>query len=371
MEQNNNHYEPSFIKQKNSFYTYGKEGKRAIGVFLPYRSGEIIKLFSDYPDDFKQPLKRSEIAWISFSVNDVYKDSKAVAEAFKFSPALVSSILAEKYSAYNDQDVELGIMLPSVKVKELEIEISPLLILIRKKLILTIHSQESNRLVRFSRYVDAFLRKIPRLLRWEDKLTIVLTRIINENNDRNFDYLREIEEYGDILSQRLMETKTPREELGQDIYKMKHALITYLNTLWATLDVINSLRYGDADLITNRKKLLESISNSASDVTRQIQLSEHMSEVLASGLEVLQSVYNNQLQILNNRMSLVMTWLTILGTAVLVPNTIATVMANSAFNLRPEDRWWYMTLIIISTILASLWAYFWVKRKVKLPPKVE
>ena len=37
------------------------------------------------------------------------------------------------------------------------------------------------------------------------------------------------------------------------------------------------------------------------DVQRHIQLSEHMSEVLSSGLEVTQSIYNNQLQAINNR----------------------------------------------------------------------
>ena len=89
--------------------------------------------------------------------------------------------------------------------------------------------------------------------------------------------------------------------------------------------MVNSLRYGDADTITDNQKVLNKIGLLADDLNRQISLSEHMSEVLASGLEVLQSLYNNQLQILNNRMSLTMTWLTILGTAVLVPNTLATI----------------------------------------------
>ncbi len=96
-----------------------------------------------------------------------------------------------------------------------------------------------------------------------------------------------------------------------------------------------------------------------------------MSEVLASGLEVMQSIYNNQLQILNNRLALVVAWLTILGTAVLVPNTIATVLGSSAFNLGPEDRWWYLALIITSTMLATWTSYWWIKKKGMMPFKVD
>jgi len=63
--------------------------------------------------------------------------------------------------------------------------------------------------------------------------------------------------------------------------------------------VINSLRYGDAETITDNQKLLQHIGILGDDINRQIALSEHMSEVLVSGLEVIQTIYNNQLQMLN------------------------------------------------------------------------
>jgi len=69
-------------------------------------------------------------------------------------------------------------------------------------------------------------------------------------------------------------------------------------------------------------------------------------------------------------MALVMTWLTILGTAVLVPNTIATVFGNSAFNMGSEDRGWYLILIILSTVIATWGSYLFFKKK-GLMPKVE
>jgi len=91
-----------------------------------------------------------------------------------------------------------------------------------------------------------------------------------------------------------------------------------------------------------------------------------MSEVLASGLEVLQTLYNNQLQILNNRMALTMTWLTILGTAVLVPNTLATI-AGSFSGMSTNNLIFYIFLLVWSTGISTAMAYWWVRRKVQLP----
>jgi magnesium transporter len=168
-----------------------------------------------------------------------------------------------------------------------------------------------------------------------------------------------------------MNPETPRNLLGPQIYGMKHALITYLNALWETVDVIHDVRYGDAELLTNDPKLLERVGLLAEDVNRQIGLAEHLSEVLASGLEVLQSIYNNQLQVLNNRMALIMTYLTVLGTAVLVPNTLATIFSNSAFAMVPTDLFWYVPLLVISTLLATWFTFWWVKRRGWIPKKMD
>lgn len=147
---------------------------------------------------------------------------------------------------------------------------------------------------------------------------------------------------------------------------MKHSLISYLNALWRTLDVLNSLRHGDADTITDNNKVLVKIGLLADDVNRQISTAEHTSDVLASGLEVLQSLYNNQLQTLNNRMTLAVAWLTILGTALLVPNTIATFY-GSIQGLDDKNLIWYTTITIVATINATMLAYWWVQKKVIMP----
>ena len=262
-------------------------------------------------------------------------------------------------------------MLPAATVKKFDVTIDPILILIRKDLIVTIHDERVKRLIKFSRYADSFIRKIKPGILLQDKISIILTRIIDENSDSNFEHLRYLEEQGDALSKSLIDTMTPRNLIAPEIYGMKHALISYLDALWATLDVVNSLRHGDAELLTDDKKLLARIGILSDDINRHISLSEHMSEVLASGLEVLQSIYNNQLQMLNNRLAFVMTWLTILGTAVLVPNTLATIFSNPAFNMGPADRTWYSILLILSTVFATWTSYWYIKRKGLLSFHVE
>lgn len=343
----------------------GPRSQRGVCVALPHE-GKPIRVVGNNPSDFISTLQNSELAWVNFAVDDLERDGPEVALKLGFSASLVPTVMKGYYAAFEDRDTELAIMVPAVRIKGLEIKAVPLVLLVRKDLILTIHSCEIERLILFSRYADSFMRKLPKDMAQEDKLTLTLVRILDENNTYNFEHLREIEEQADEMSEMLLDPKTGRLEVGRKIYEMKHALITYLNTLWRTMDVLHSLRYGEAELVSDNPKTLAQIGLLVEDVNRQISLSEHMSEVLASGLEVLQALYNNQLQILNNRMALTMTWLTILGTAVLVPNTLATIF-GSMIGLNLQWFVWYTVVLVMSTAFATYLAYWWVKRWVQLP----
>ncbi|MDD1767054.1 MAG: CorA family divalent cation transporter [Methanomassiliicoccales archaeon] len=347
----------------------GVRRSKAICVTLP-QAGKPMKSPGNCPADFSSILQNSVLSWINFTVSDIQKEGNEIAVSLGFSDSLVPALLSGYYANYEDRETELGIMLPAVRISEFDLRSYPLLILVKKGLIVTVHSEEVVRLVAFSRYADVYLRKLPETMIPEDKLTMMLVRIVDENNSRNFEHLREIEEQADWMSEKLLDTSSPRMEIGRKIYEMKHALITYLNTLWRTLAVLHELRYGDADLVSDSPKVLSKLGLLADDVNRQIELSEHMSEVLASGLEVLQSLYNNQLQIVNNRMSLVITWLTILGTAVLVPNTLATIF-GFAFAIDQELLLWTMLVLILATVNATFLAYWWVIRRVNLQANVE
>ncbi len=333
-------------------------------------SGTIFKSDAESAADFLDVLEDSVIAWVDRWTDDFAKDAPVAAAQLGFSDTLISSLTGESRFTYQDFDTEMGIKLPSIQVREFEVEPHPLLMLMHRNFIFSIHPRNvDRRFIRLRRYSDIILKKIPGNVIASDKLTLLLMRIIDETNQRNFEHLRQIEERGDELNKDLMDPETPRSVLGPEIYKMKHALITYLNALWQTVDVLHALRYGDAELMTDDQKILDRLSLLADEVQRQIGLAEHMSEVLASGLEVMQTIYNNQLQSLNNRMAMVMTYLTIIGTALLVPNTLATILGNSAFGMEPHDVWWYWTLLGCSTVLATGLAYWWVRRQGWLPKK--
>lgn len=338
---------------------------KGICVALPHR-GRPLKVYGNSPAEFISTLQGSSLGWVNFTADDLEKDGTEIAVKLGFSDSLVSTLLKGYYASFEDRDTEMGVMVPAVKVSGLDVKAFPLLVLVRKDLIVTIHSQDVERLVLFFRYADSFLRKLPEGMSLSDRLTMMLVRILDENNSHNFEHLREIEEQADAMSELLLDPESPRMEIGRKIYQLKHALITYLNTLWRTADVLHSLRFGDAELIADNPKTLAKVGLLVEDVNRQISLSEHMSEVLASGLEVLQALYNNQLQTLNNRMALTMTWLTILGTAVLVPNTIATVVGSIA-GMDHSMLFWYGTVLVLATLNSTYLAYWWVRRWVHLP----
>jgi magnesium transporter len=324
-----------------------------------YKDGRIERLLDRPLEEYLTAIPEAAIAWIDYSTKDDSTDIEQVALTAGFSKIPIPKLSTGFYSAYEDYDTELGIMLPSVHMKNEKLTVHPLFVLIRDNFVLTVHSEDINRLLRFSRYAQPFFKRIIAETT-PDKITLMLERIIDENNDRNFEYLREIEMHGDAISKSLIDENVNKKKLARNIYQMKHVLIDYLNVLWATKDVINSLQYGDADLITNDEKLLGRIGILSDNIERHIELSEQMSNVLASGLEVMQSIYNNQLQSLNNRFALVTAYLTVLGTAFLVPNTIATIVGSGIYEGKIAAEWYYMPLLIISTVIATGVSLLWV-----------
>jgi len=341
------------------------------GFCAVLQQGETHSMDTSNIGELCQMIEGASIAWVDYIIEDFNADAPKVAATLGFNETLVTNLLRNPRSGYDDLGDQVGIMLPAMIVKGFNVKLNPLLILFRENVIVTLHNTEIKRFSRVRRYAENLMKKLSLSTPQKDRVTILLTRIIDENNARNFDYLREIEEQGDNMSEELADPKTPRNILGPKIHQMKHALIIYLGGLWATVDALDSLRYGDADLISDDPKYLNKLSALLSEVNVQIGLAEHLSEVLASGLEVLQSIYNNQLQILNNRLAFVVAYLTIIGTALLVPNTIATVAGNSMFGFTSKDVFPYLLLIIISTIGATIFSWFAVRWMGLLPKSPE
>jgi magnesium transporter len=339
------------------------------------QDGTVFMEDADSPTKFMEVIHNAQIAWVDLRTSDLEKEAAMAGLQLGFSSSLLDSFFGDEKLLYEDLDVEMGIKLFSIQIRLADeapdVKAHTTLLLLRKNFIFSIHPMTvDRRFSRLRRYSHKILQRIPVTSKIEDKLTLLLIRIIDQNNDRNFEHLRQIEERGDDLNKRLMDPATPRTKLGPQIYGMKHALIVYLDALWETVDVLHDVRYGDAELLSDNPQLLQEVTLLTDNVNNQIGLAEHLSEVLASGLEVLQSIYNNQLQVFNNRMALIMTYLTILGTAVLVPNTLATIFSNPAFNMGPEDMGWYVTMLVSTTVLSTILAFWWVRRR-KMPKIAE
>ncbi len=340
-------------------------------------SGRTFKQEDEAPNNFLEIVNHSSITWVDYITDDPTKDLPMVAAQMGFTEAFINNLSGCDQLNYSDFDTEMWLTFPAVQIRGTDVKAHPLVVLIRKNLIFTFHPRLiDKRFLRLRRYSETFLRKIPMDIRPEDRLTILLLRILEANNDSNFRHLRIIEEFGDDLNRDLMDRDVDKAVLGPKIYEMKHALIIYLNALWESVDVLQTIRYGDAELLTDNPKLVNLFAAMVDQVKSQIGLSEHMSEVLASGIEATQSIYNNQLTIannqltisnnkltlLNNRLSKIVAYLTIIGTAILIPNTIATVLGNSVWVIGPDFLPAYLVLMTSATIGGSLLMWVWIKK---------
>ncbi len=349
-------------------------------------SGKTFKEEAESPTALLETVNKSMVAWVDYITDDPMKDLAAAAAQMGFSEPFVSNLSCCDQLNYQDFDSEMWLSFPSIQIRGTEVKAYPLLVLIKKNIVFTVHMRlVDKRFIRLRRYSEAILRKIPIDVKPEDKLTILLSRIIDANNDSNFRHLRAIEEFGDELNRDLMDEHTDKSQLGPKIYRMKHALIIYMNALWESVDVLQAIRYGDAELLTDDQKLVNLFSAMVEQVKSQIGLSEHMSEVLASGIEATQAIYNNQLTtannqltisnnqltVLNNRFAKLAAYLTIVGTALLIPNTIATILGNSVWVYGPNDLPLYLLLMIGATVAGSIFMWYWISKKGLLPQDKE
>jgi len=385
-------------------------------------------------EDFLPLIEQASIAWIDLKVEDFERETLEAGTKIGFSELLIKQLLTRVgddirfKGGYEDYDTEMGLLLPSIYVKGLDITINPVFMLLKKNIVVTIRSNKTHVFRNLHRYAEPFLKRLPQELKQEDLLTLLLIRILDENNERNFEQLHEIDKWSEDLTRDLNDEGIVRRAVGDQIYQMKLTLVRYLSCLWGTSDTLNSIRYGDADIVSDDAQILDKISLLIREVRDNLSLADHLSDVLASGLEILQSIHNNQLQdrnnllqdrnnvlqgknnkladlnnklqeknnllqeknnkmqeysnqmtllnnrltVLNNKITLLAAFLAILSAGFIVPNTIATVMSQTnIFVFSPADMGWYLTLIVASTILTTILVWLWVRRKGLLPKATE
>ena len=303
--------------------------------------------------DIRPNIDEYSLSWLECVVDDVKTGSKEIAKEFGI-PLEPASVLGGYYSNYEDSGDVLGITVPLIKFSGGTVNSLSVLIYIARDKIISIHDEEAEKLLRLSGFAEGIMKKLPNSKElWADRQTILFARIIDEISERNYDTLRLIVEKAQTLEIEMTDEKTMSKDIAEEMSNIKRSIITFLTAVWATHTTVHSLRYGDPEMLSDKDEILSRFDIILADLDRQIQLAEQVLEVLATGVNVIQTN-------ITNRLSTIILWLTVIGTAVLVPNTLATVFA-----IIPEPESMFpilLSILIISTLVSSAIAYMGAKR---------
>ncbi len=304
-------------------------------------------------DEVAQVITVGNLVWIECVVDSITEETQKILE--KLGVTMDPSVLLSGYvSSYEDRGETLGLMIPFVVPGNNTTQTAPLLIFVKKDFVLTIHDDYGGKITRLYNYAPTLLRKLPKdPEQWADRQTLLLARIIDEISEANFSILRLIVERAEQFEIDLAGSRQVTRDISRELSNMKTALLTFLNAIWATYDTVHNLKYGDADMVSDDETILAKFEVILGRLDRQIQMSENVMQMVATGANVIQTEVTNKVTIL-------IIWWTVAGTAELVPNTIATV-----FGLYPayETRFWpILGTIIASAGLASAVAYFYIRR---------
>jgi magnesium transporter len=304
-------------------------------------------------EDLAAIASAGHLTWIECVVDNIIDETPKILE--KLNIIMDPSVLLSGYvSSYEDRGDTLGLMIPFVVTGNSKTVTAPVLIFMKKDLIVTIHDDYGGKIARLYNYAPTVLRKLPKEAdSWADGQTILLARIIDEICEVNFSILRIIVERAEQFEIDLAGSRQVTRDISLELSSMKTSLLTFLNAIWATYDTVHNLKHGDADMISDDEIILSKFEVILGRLDRQIQMSENVMQMVATGANVVQTEVTNKVTIL-------IIWWTVAGTAELVPNTIATV-----FGLYPNHEAVFLPIVatvVISAALATGFAYFFVRK---------
>ena len=313
---------------------------------VPYKK-ENIKL-----EEAAQTLSIGNLTWIECVVDDIVDETPKILEKLdiKMDPKV---LLSGYVTAYEDVGDTLGIMLPFIVTGDSRTQTSPILIFMKKDLIVTIHDDYGGKITKLYNYSNSLMRKLPKEPeQWADRQTILLFRLMDEVSETNFSSLRIIVEQAEQLEIDLAGSRQSDRDVGYELSNMKRSLLTFLNAVWATHDTVRNVKFGDPDMLTDDDDILEKFEVILGRLDRQIQMAENVMEVISTGVTIIQTETSNQLTKL-------IVWLTVAATAVLVPNTIATIFGIPDLQI----SWtWVIPILAVSTFISALITYRYTKQ---------
>ena len=303
-------------------------------------------------DEAAQTISIGNLTWIECVVDDIVTETPKILE--KLDIQMDPKVLLSGYvSAYEDAGDTLGIMLPFIVTGNSRIQTSPVLIFMKKDLIVTIHDDYGGKITKLYNYSNSLMRKLPKEPeQWADRQTILLFRLMDEVSETNFSSLRTIVEQAEQIEIDLAGPRQVERDVGFEISNMKRSLLTFLNAVWATHDTVRSVKFGDPDMLTDDDDVLEKFEVILGRLDRQIQMAENVMDIISTGITIIQTETSNKLTKL-------IVWLTVAATAVLVPNTVATIFGIPDL----EISWsWIAPILIISTLISAIVTYRWTKQ---------
>ncbi len=326
---------------------------KAINVAGITPQGSSFKLSNIKTEEMLSVCSSCSVSWTECIVDDIPDTAHEVTKALGIT--LDPSVLLGSYlSGYEDRGDVLGLMFPVIMFVGNRVTPSPMLIYIRKGHIVTIQDEHAGKILRLSDYASTFFRKLPaKPEEWADTQTILLVRIIDELSEHNFTILRMIVEAAEQIEIDLAGLRQIPRDLTLELSSIKTAILRFLNSIWATHTTTHSLRYGDPDMVSDNNAILAKFDIILASLERQIEMAEHVLEVLTAGMNVLQTEVSNKL-------GTFLLWLTVVGTAVLVPNTLATIYG--AFPV-PENWTLPRLLALILSTIGATYASYWYMRR--------
>jgi magnesium transporter len=322
--------------------------------------GSSFKLSNIKAEEVLSVSSSCTVSWTECIVDDLPDAAKEVTNALGIT--LDPSILLGSYlSGYEDRGDILGLMFPVITFTGSTVRPVPMLIYIKKDHIVTIQDENAGKILRLSEYTSRFFSRLPpRPEEWPDRQTMLLIRIIDELSEHNFTVLRMIVEAAEQIEIDLAGLRQIPRDLTLEMSNIKTSVLRFLNAIWATHTTVHSLRYGDPDMISDNDVVLAKLDPILAGLERQIQMAEHVLEVLTAGMNVLQTEVSNKL-------GSFLLWLTVVGTAVLVPNTLATIYG--AFPAPESESLLRFLGLIFSTAGATYGSYWFVHKWWKKPRK--
>ena len=303
-------------------------------------------------EEAAKTISLGNLTWIEVVVDEIVAETPQILERLGITME-ASTLLSGYITEYEDAGDTLGIMLPFIFTGENRTQTSPCLIFMKKDLILTIHDDYGGKITKLYNYTDSLMRKLPQSPdSWPERQTILLFRLLDEVSETNFSVLRSIVERAEQVEIDLQGARQISRDLSLELSNMKRSVLSFLNAVWATHDVVRNLKYGDPDMVSDDDDILEKFEVVLATLDRQIQMAENVLEVISTGITAINTESSNQLTKL-------IVWLTVAATAVLVPNTLATIFGIPDLNITYT---WVIPVLIIATVISSVLTYAWTKQ---------